>query len=156
MVERDPPGFIGCYAKIQDPIMDEGAHAPGTSRSSPTVQNPRESEDERQPLLGSGNASLKGLQTGQSMQDSRFDVVTRMKHWNWRNLIVLTALWLAYGVVNCASSIMGPFFPNEVSWKFTNFPQMFSIMLASISCRPWPRVHHPQPLGSLWVLHLLP
>jgi len=96
--------------------MDEHAYTPGPS--SPTVQEPvkqREAEDEKQPLLGSG----KGRQRGFQRQDSVVDVVKHMKHpstWNWRNLIVLATIWLAYGFVSGAYSVIGPFFPNEVSW----------------------------------------
>jgi len=97
--------------------MDERASAPDSS--SPTVQksiNRREAEDEKQPhepLLGSVEARRKDFQD-HPMQDSRLDVVRRMKHWNWKNLVVLTSLWFAYCALNCANSVIGPFFPNEV------------------------------------------
>ena len=96
--------------------MAEQSHTLGPS--SPTVQEPvkhREAEDEKQPLLGSVEARQSGFQR----QDSIANVVKHMKHpstWNWRNLIAVVTVWFAYGFVDGAYSVIGPFCPNEVSW----------------------------------------
>jgi len=96
--------------------MDDRLHDLGPS--SNTVQEPvrqREAEDEKQPLLGSVEARQSGFQR----QVSVVDVVKHMNRpstWNWRNVLVLVSLWFAYGFVSAAYSVIGPFFPNEVSW----------------------------------------
>ena len=85
------------------------------SVSAPSVQD--EDEDEKQPILDSGESGRKKIV---KRQDSVVDVVRHMKHpstWNWRNLIVLATLWLAYCFVGGAYSVIGPFFPSEVGLR---------------------------------------
>ena len=93
--------------------MDDPSHPP--SPSFPTVQEPvqqREAEDEKQPLLASGEARQRGFQR----QNSIVDIVKHPSSWDGRNVLVLATLALAYGFVSGAYSVIGPFFPNEVSW----------------------------------------
>ena len=89
------------------------------SVSAPSVQDEDGViEDEKQPILGSGES---GLKKGVKRQDSVVDVIRHMKHpstWNWRNLIVLATLWLAYCFVGAAYSVIGPFFPSEVCLRW--------------------------------------
>ena len=89
------------------------------SVSAPSVQEEdSETEDEQKPILGSGES---GRTKGVKRQDSVVDVVRHMKHpstWNWRNLVVLATLWLAYCFVGGAYSVIGPFFPNEVGLRW--------------------------------------
>ena len=89
------------------------------SVSAPSVQEEdSETEDEQKPILGSGES---GRTKGVKRQDSVVDVVKHMKHpstWNWRNLIVLATLWLAYCFVGGAYSVIGPFFPHEVGLRW--------------------------------------
>ena len=89
---------------------------PVPSVSSPSVQDEEGViEDEKQPILGSRES---GLKKGVKRQDSVVDVVKHASTWNWRNLIVLATLVLAYCFVGAAYSVIGPFFPSEVGLRW--------------------------------------
>lgn len=43
---------------------------------------------------------------------------------NWRNLSAATCLWLTYGICSAAFSLLGPFFPEEVTTLIAAFSAM--------------------------------
>lgn len=76
--------------------------------SSPTLQEQDEAGSEkRTPCLR--ETHLYG------QQNSFLHVLKRPCTWKWRNLIIVSTVWFAYGLMNGALSIIAPFFPDEVS-----------------------------------------
>lgn len=84
----------------------------GRDLCSPTEGSPPPTEDS--PLLkvqfkrsgSSSSATAREIEAGGS---------DGLRHCNWKNLITTIYLWLTYLIVSAAYSIIGPFFPSEVS-----------------------------------------
>ena len=89
--------------------------------SSPTVRGPDEAGSEKKDLLGPGlrKTHLHG------QQGSFLHVLKHPCTWRLRNLVIVSTVWLAYGLMNGALSIIGPFFPDEVSVNTTSHIQSF-------------------------------
>lgn len=68
------------------------------------------SNSENQPLLSESS------KTGGSVdiQGGGGGLLTLWKH-RWKDLIAASVLWITYFFVSAAYSIIGPFFPNEVT-----------------------------------------
>ena len=42
-------------------------------------------------------------------------LLIRLRSWNWKNILTIATLWVAYLLCNMCYSIVFPFFPDEVA-----------------------------------------
>ena len=84
---------------------------PNLQETKLAVNGPPSAEQSRDPYEPSSESSpLLKVQVGDTSGDGR-----RCGDWNWKNIIATVILWLMYLFVSAAYSIIGPFFPSEVS-----------------------------------------
>ena len=114
--DHGPSPSVPSLQNTTEDVLKRTPSSPdGRDLCSPTEGSPPPTEES--PLLKvqfkrAGSSSSLPPATAREIEAGGSDGLRRC---NWKNLITTIYLWLTYLIVSAAYSIIGPFFPSEVS-----------------------------------------
>ena len=122
------------YDRAAGNVMEISGEA--LSATAPTLHSLDEGREQQKHTDSREEGEKQPLLEGKCDEEKKKQLLInlgRFSQWNWKNIITVTILWLTYLAASIAYSIIGPFFPDEVSefgWLLkVNFRQTSDVSL---------------------------